>query len=355
MTLLRPRRPSHPGRSSLSRRLRCGPRLAVVAATLVTSLGAGIPAASAAWRHGFDISWPQCGSSALSVPSSPVGFVVLGLTDGRSHTRNPCLARQLGWARSTKAAVAAYTMASYPTPDQLTAAGRGHYGTCGANLACRLRNDGWVQGTGAAATLRAARLRVPRVWLDVEILHRQPWSTSTAANAVLLHGIVAGLRGSGLAYGVYTTPYMWHLIAGGLRLTGPNWLPAGDGVPTDAQAQCRRSATGGPTWLVQYTRTFDENLTCPALDGMSWHRDLLFGYRWGVLEVGAVGHPVMELQRRLGVTPDGIFGPITRGAVVRVQLAHRLRADGVVDTPVWRALGAYRSVGTPLADTVFGH
>jgi cell wall-associated NlpC family hydrolase len=48
---------------------------------------------------------------------------------------------------------------------------------------------------------------------------------------------------------------------------------------------------------------------------------------------------VVALQRRLGITADGIFGPGTKAAVKRFQRRHGLTADGVVGPATWRALG----------------
>ncbi|MCA1689042.1 MAG: peptidoglycan-binding protein [Actinobacteria bacterium] len=48
---------------------------------------------------------------------------------------------------------------------------------------------------------------------------------------------------------------------------------------------------------------------------------------------------VRLLQRRLGVAPDGVFGPGTAAAVRHFQARRGLGADGVVGAATWAALG----------------
>lgn len=48
------------------------------------------------------------------------------------------------------------------------------------------------------------------------------------------------------------------------------------------------------------------------------------------LRLGSKGLDVKILQKKLGITSDGIFGSITKQAVIRFQLSHHLVGDGVV-------------------------
>jgi N-acetyl-anhydromuramyl-L-alanine amidase AmpD len=58
-----------------------------------------------------------------------------------------------------------------------------------------------------------------------------------------------------------------------------------------------------------------------------------------MLRKGDQGNSVRELQRLLGITQDGAFGPATETAVKAFQDAHGLAADGRVGPKTWAALG----------------
>ena len=58
-----------------------------------------------------------------------------------------------------------------------------------------------------------------------------------------------------------------------------------------------------------------------------------------VLKRGDRGAAVVTVQRRLRVTADGVFGPLTERAVKRFQRRRGLPADGVVGSATRRALG----------------
>ena len=57
-----------------------------------------------------------------------------------------------------------------------------------------------------------------------------------------------------------------------------------------------------------------------------------------LVEEGDTGEAVVAVQREVGVDDDGIFGPITRGAVERFQARYGLPVTGKVDARTWTAL-----------------
>ncbi len=85
--------------------------------------------------------------------------------------------------------------------------------------------------------------------------------------------------------------------------------------------------------------------TMGALRGAPSASAPVSGGTGAILKQGARGPQVAALQRALaakGFSPgaaDGVFGPMTRNAVVRFQQAHHLGVDGVVGPQTWGALG----------------
>ena len=61
--------------------------------------------------------------------------------------------------------------------------------------------------------------------------------------------------------------------------------------------------------------------------------------RDSVLQRGDRGRAVKALQRKLGVTADGVFGRLTERAVKRFQRRRGLTPDGIVGPATRRALG----------------
>ncbi|HWA65084.1 MAG TPA: hypothetical protein VG899_01775 [Mycobacteriales bacterium] len=257
-------------------------RIRAAVAVLASVVAFGVPgpqtataapaARSFSYTHGYDVSWPQCnGRSARSMPAGRPAYVILGLTHGTGHTVNPCLRSQLRWAGMHGALVGGYLVASYPTHRQRAQSGRGLYGRCHRRLLCRLRNDGAGQVHDALSTMRRMHMRSPMVWLDVEFRHQQPWTRNHRRNRAVLEGMVRALHHNHRRFGVYTTGYMWRVIAGRYRLDVPQWLPSGRAGASRTKPMCRQTATGGITWLVQYTARLDQDLTCPVLGALNSH------------------------------------------------------------------------------------
>jgi putative peptidoglycan binding protein len=323
-------------------------RAAIWAAALaaLVALTGGSQGASTTWTHGYDVSWPQCsGSASRHLPGGSPAYAILGLTHGNGHTTNRCLPAQVSWARKHGARIGAYLVPSFPTAADLRAADSGPWGSCRGDRVCRLRTDGARQAADAVAVMRNAGLSVPMLWVDVEFRHTHSWVSADASNRHVVEGVFRGLRDAGLTYGVYTTGYMWHAIVGDWRVQVPNWLPSGSGDPAAARRMCRTTATGGRTWLGQYTREWDENLTCPAMDAVPGHRGPLWRYRNTTLRIGSAGPAVKALQEALKVSASGSYELQTVAAVTEFQQAHGLPVNGQVDSDDWRALGAWRMVG----------
>ena len=215
---------------------------------------------------GHDISWPQCDRP---VPA-PAVFGIVGVTGGRSYTYNPCLSSQFAWAEASPGGSAFYMNTSNPGP-----AGEAvdWYAQHTPDPACRPQNDGacaYNFGFNAAAHAFAhaqastGGRAVGRVWwLDVET--DNSWSDSdVVANRASLQGSIDFLqRQPGVVVGVYSTPKMWGLIVGDLRLPLPNWT-AGSTTVAEAAAHCGPafSATGGPVVLSQWVEEFDNDYVC---------------------------------------------------------------------------------------------
>jgi putative peptidoglycan binding protein len=310
------------------------------------ALGHGSGSITRADTEGYDVSWPQCyGSTATHMPVGSPSYVILGLTHGTGHTVNPCLGSQLQWARTHGVRTGAYLVASYPDRLQRRLASGGLFGPCGQSLVCRLENDGAAQAVEAVTTMRTVGLRAPRIWIDVEFRSTHRWTKNNRANSYVIKGIVRGLKHSGVRMGVYTTSYMWRAIVGGYRLHVPNWLPVGHGGIRRALDMCATTATGGVTWMTQYTRALDMDLTCPVLSPVPGAHGRLWKFRKTTQQLLSTGAAVRAIQRRVGEPATGQYGPLTSLAVSRWQLSKGLPATGRVTPRDWRAMGAFRHHG----------
>ena len=61
--------------------------------------------------------------------------------------------------------------------------------------------------------------------------------------------------------------------------------------------------------------------------------------RGATIRINDRGSDVSEVQAKLGLEPDGRFGPATQSAVEQFQASNDLDPDGVVGPKTWAALG----------------
>jgi hypothetical protein len=221
--------------------------------------------------QGADVSWPNCRRTEgiagrhgyeLPMPTKAARYVVLGATNGPAWTRNPCLARQMRWAKARHLPVAAYAVIHYPTPHELARNG-GH-----GSLTTRLRHAGAAQARHALATLRRAHVPTPMVWVDVETVGGHPWSRSASANRAVLSGVLAQYRKSHVRTGLYSYKHAWNTVMGGRKLPRvPTWVPSGGATRSAALRKCRMASfSGGRVVMTQWTTgSRDYNITCPGV------------------------------------------------------------------------------------------
>lgn len=214
---------------------------------------------------GADISWPQCPpgmgiehkeTSGQPMPTDDAEYVVVGLTNGPGFHANPCLADQVAWVKQRGLLISAYSVISWP--DEAT---QKQYGG--------LREAGYAQAQFNVASMEAAGLETPIVWLDVEQVPHYEWSASTSANAEVVVGAAQGYLDAGFRIGVYSTPYIWESLVGDLALGVPEWRAAGQTSRAEALDRCGAdwSIQGGRAVLGQWVQdSRDKNITCPGIE-----------------------------------------------------------------------------------------
>ncbi len=75
------------------------------------------------------------------------------------------------------------------------------------------------------------------------------------------------------------------------------------------------------------------------VNGHHHHFHVRLRARGATIRIGDRGSDVGEVQAKLGLEPDGRFGPVTQDAVEQFQSDHDLHPDGVVGPKTWAALG----------------
>ena len=76
-----------------------------------------------------------------------------------------------------------------------------------------------------------------------------------------------------------------------------------------------------------------------ALAGLAFASTGAFAQDASPAQQAVAGNQTAVVQRALGITADGIYGPQTRAAILRFQRAHGLAADGIAGPATLAALG----------------
>jgi hypothetical protein len=266
-------------------------RAVVITAVALVMAVLGVPGTASAappTEVGYDVSYPQCGSS---LPNARA-FAIVGVNGGLSTRANPCLSSQLSWAWRSNGSVAGqpkaqlYLNTANPgeVRDQVTTwptSGTTPYGTCdGSNSAACSWEYGWERASNSVLSFFTPAARAARVdgrpasytwWLDVETTNT--WQSGSpdalARNRATLEGMTAYLLARGGRVGYYSSNAQWAEIVGSVppesTLAGrPSWL-AGSTSLSDAQSDCRNPvlSPGGHVALTQYIANgVDRNHSC---------------------------------------------------------------------------------------------
>lgn len=214
-------------------------------------------------RYGVDVSFPQCGRE---LPGLSMDFAVVGVTDGRPGSVNPCLGEQVAWAKAQRSALALYVVPGRASALDLAAARARTDHQCRADTQCLLESVGHADARHALAAADAAGARTRGWFLDVEdVPARTLWSTDLEANRAVLRGWVAELQSAGKSVGVYSTGGYWQQIVGDWAPGLPQWPAVGSGGLPAAERACHDGFTNGPVLMTQWlTGPLDANILCPG-------------------------------------------------------------------------------------------
>jgi hypothetical protein len=220
------------------------------AASLTASQSGGIYPSG---KTGYDVSWPNCSAKP---PSKPL-FGIVGVSDGTGYSGNPCLAKEASWFPSLSLYVNTgwYDQSSHinPTSPKVCAAG---------DADCLAYNYGYNGGLYALNYATSQGVHSVVWWLDVET--GNTWNADTTQNRNSLQGEYDALAANGATtIGVYSTTYQWDTITGSWLNGWPGWGATTVRTASQAAQFCvGHQFTGGPTYLIQYTGTLDQDYAC---------------------------------------------------------------------------------------------
>jgi hypothetical protein len=259
--------------------------LAAIASVLVLLASAAVAGAQTASTKGYDISYPQCGSS---YPGDQT-FAILGVTGGLANDANGCLRSELKWASRSRglttpsqAPVSFYINTANPGPSvaDWPHSGSDAYGTCRGkwSRACAYLygHERAARAYGLVGSAHQDLASIAPWWLDIETVNS--WADSSThgyrrLNIAAIRGFIEGLIDSGAPapVGVYSTRQEWRQLTGltsrstaaAFGFSPPSWVSS-VGTLTDARINCTAAGfTGVSPTLTQYGHDeFDGDLRC---------------------------------------------------------------------------------------------
>jgi hypothetical protein len=230
-----------------------------VAALLALFWAAAQPAHAAAasiypsGATGYDVSWPNCAAK----PPAHAPFGIVGVSDGTGYSQNPCLAQEAAWFPNLSLYVNTgwYDQSSHinPTSPQVCASGDNN---------CLAYNYGYNAGLYALSYANSQQLQAATWWLDVET--SSTWNADTTQNRNSLQGEYDALVANGVTtVGVYSTTYQWDTVTGTWLNSWPNWGATTVHTARQAAQFCTgHQFTGGPTVLIQFSGSLDQDYAC---------------------------------------------------------------------------------------------
>jgi len=234
---------------------------------------------------GWDISWPQCTTNnGTRTPPASSQFGIVGMSDGRSFTLNPCATAQYAWAKAQAAPPSIYIVLDAPhqSGTYVNQGMTGPAGNCAAPpsaMACNDYNYGWNNARTEFAAASTSGITSSVWWLDVETGNCWNYACNgydTTNNWRVIQGNIDYLKSQAVTVGIYSTAYQFGVITGSSYRPGvPVWLADYNGG--DPSLDCgpsSKSFGGGQVWQVQSApvtlsdgKQYDPDYSCPSEHG----------------------------------------------------------------------------------------
>jgi archaellin len=202
---------------------------------------------------GNDLSWPNC-NTKYTVNGK---FGIVGVTDGLGYSTNPCLTTEA----SLFSSLSLYVNTGWDSSSSHINATNPKTCVTGDEN-CLAYNYGYDAGLYAYNAAATVNVKSSTWWLDVETANT--WSTNVVQNQDSLQGEYDALKASGVTnVGVYSTTAQWDAITGTWKNNWPNWGATTWKTPRQAATYCSgHQFTGGPTWLIQFKGSIDQDYAC---------------------------------------------------------------------------------------------